>query len=124
MKRLIFIFALVIFAVMAFACASFSSSNKIGTQVEFDGGTALCVYDQDVKAESFGQNTTCSFTVKQGDVVYQCEKIKLSSINKDFKLETNCSIILDLREKGNAAKRIHYDSDEGAKVAVLPSERG
>lgn len=100
MKKHIFIFmlALVVFACVS-ACASFSSSNKIGTTVEFDGGTAFCVYDQDVESGSFSQETTCGFTVKKDDVVYQCEKIKLSSINKDFKLETNCAVILDMKNE-------------------------
>lgn len=100
MRKLIFIFmlALVVFACVS-ACASFSSSNKIGTQVEFDGGTAFCTYDQDVKTESFSQDTTCSFTVKAGDVIYQCEKIKLANINKAFSLETNCAVILDMKNK-------------------------
>jgi hypothetical protein len=97
MKRLFFIFALLIFAVVASACASLSGSKKIGTQVKFDGGTALCVHDQDAKAKSFTQEKTCSFTVKKDDVIYQCEKVKLSSIDKNFKLETNCTVILDLR---------------------------
>ena len=105
MKKTFFI-VLMIFAlhlIFAGSCAtgeaSFQTKNSFGTTVEFDGGTAFCTYDQDVKAESFSQETTCSFTVKQDDVIYQCEKIKLSSINKDFKLETNCTVILDLRAK-------------------------
>ena len=103
MKRslfiLIFLFAFCFFiGACATGNASFSTENRIGATVEFDGGSAFCSYDQDVSKGEFGQETTCSFTVKAGDKIYECSKIKLSSFGKDFKLETDCTLILDLKD--------------------------
>jgi len=111
MRKLIFMLVFVLFVCVT-ACASFKSSNKIGAQVEFDGGTAFCTYDQDVKADSFSTETTCSFIVKKNDVIYQCEKIRLSGINKDFKLETNCEVILDMNS----------EKDQKSQQAVVLSD--
>lgn len=94
MKKLIFILALLIFALIA-SCANFS---RVGTQIEFDGGTAFCVHDETGDTSS---ETTCSFTIKHNEVIYQCDNISLKRLNKDFKLETNCSVVLDLRESNN-----------------------
>jgi len=92
------------FAVFMFACESanfkFEDHGKIGVQVEFDSGTAFCAYDQDlrIKETKIDAELTCSFTAKKDDVVYSCEKIKLSKIDKTFKLEKECLVILDLRK--------------------------
>ncbi|MGI6394521.1 MAG: hypothetical protein ACOX2F_07320 [bacterium] len=114
MKKLIFILALLIFALIA-SCANFS---KIGTRIEFDGGTAFCVHDETGDTTS---ETTCSFTIKHNEVIYQCDKISLKKLNKDFKLETNCTVILDLRTKDNRIKNDTHNRN--SYFAVEPHRR-
>lgn len=106
MKRLIFI-ALAVFMLMAFttSCASggsFSVENKIGVQVSVgEDLTAFCVFDEIVESKDLNGDITCSFTAKVENRIYQCDKIKLSKLDKDFKLETDCKVILDLSKEKN-----------------------
>lgn len=107
MKKSLFLLLLfLVVAVVAVSCASsgkratFQSENQIGVEVhDVDGNSFFCAYDQKISSGQFSQESTCSFTAKKGGVVYGCEKLKLSNIGKDFRLETHCSIIIDLNEE-------------------------
>lgn len=98
MKRMMFMLAMTILFV---SCAStqfkFEDSGKIGVQVTIDEeNSAFCVFDANVSKEALNTETTCSFTAKKGNKIFACDKIKLSNFGKSFKLETDCTMILDL----------------------------
>jgi len=108
MKKTFFILIFIVFAALLFeSCATppkLENESKVGVTVKYDddsedGGSVFCIFDGDWDpTKLFSQETTCGFQVQKGDFIFQCDKIKLSSFGKDFKLEENCSVIMDLRK--------------------------
>lgn len=98
MKRIILFFVL---AMIFVACAGYQikTDNKIGIGgTDKAGNSYFCTYDQEVKKEEFDFEATCSMTVKTENGIFDCEKISLEKIGKDFNIETDCKLILDLKQ--------------------------
>ena len=101
MKRIMIFLAL---AVILTACAGYQfkkADNKIGIGgTDKAGNSYFCAYDQEVEKEEFDFEMTCSMTVKTEKGIFECEKISLEKIGKDFEIETDCKLILAIpREK-------------------------
>ena len=111
MKRILFLFIMLLFVGMFTGCASggsFSMDNKIGVEVKVsEESSFFCLFDTKVEGKTFSEDLTCSGAVKVKNVIYDCKKIMVSSIGKDFKLETNCTIVADV--SANNQKSIQTD---------------
>jgi len=118
MKKIVFV---CILALALVACAGYSlkvSDNKIGIGgTDKAGNSYFCTYDQKVESGKYDFTGTCSMTVKTKNGIFDCEKISLEKIGKDFEIETDCKVLIDFSEK----EAYLFESQ---KIAVLEKTDG
>ena len=96
MKKLVFmVIAMLMFFVLS-SCASgdykIMHEGKTDVKIKFRGQEIDCSYEDEVSSENFAQTALCSFKVITSIGTYACSKIKMTSLDKNFDLETECAI--------------------------------
>lgn len=137
MRKLFLVFMAVLFIAVMASCSAAASIKKgeqsIGIELcDKSGDCFFCAYDEQESKEivAGGQpadpleekSLTCSFTAKVGDQIYECDKLRLSSLDmKNFVLDQSCKIILDLKNENtqkSQSSAVTADFKTSGKVSM------
>ena len=100
MRKTFFLFAIMLF--VSFSCIT--GQAKLGQEYQVDGTDVFCAEEFSVAPGEVKAKARCSFTAEKDGVIYSCKNIELSNLNKDFKFDVSCEVVIDKNKKAEVGE--------------------